>query len=462
MFRTYGLRYLSEIVTKENLKVRPSKVVAGLEADKTNEFLQAIGKALERKLSSKEAVEAVNNGNTVSSPKENKAGRKNEEKVDAKASKTKTKNDKVIESSKKTVQNDRRPKPATKQAAKNESDPRKPKSKVLKNVSERNSIEKNDKTGEEVVPNEKSKQNAATNDRIELENPIELPDVSLSKITDDVKEATDSSHEMNHSLQERKESLNSDDVGNRSEDINGKVLDESTHEVTSKDLQTVSSDVIDTMPQKQERKSAKNKKEPIEELKALEAHSSEAPRKHEAAKPGEMPERKRSSLMKAAQSSSQETTTRPMTALRSATIRPASARPGAPRRRDRNVEIILQAEKFSTNIPESKPNANSFGVDLGDDGENLVVIDDNIIEDGITPSKINEALASIENAKEQGHLVQQILETQNAFAKTDVDGKLISDKKSEVRIQSNLKSLASLICSHRFIPNAGIRFKDLD
>lgn len=45
--------------------MRPAKVVAGLEADKTNEFLQAIGKAIERKIDCKEAVASVKNGVTA-------------------------------------------------------------------------------------------------------------------------------------------------------------------------------------------------------------------------------------------------------------------------------------------------------------------------------------------------------------------------------------------------------------
>lgn len=49
--------------------MRPSKIVAGLEADKTNEFLQAIGKAIDRKISSTEAVAAVKNGGSAETTK---------------------------------------------------------------------------------------------------------------------------------------------------------------------------------------------------------------------------------------------------------------------------------------------------------------------------------------------------------------------------------------------------------
>lgn len=47
---------------KQDLKARPSKIVAGLEAAKTNELLQAIAKAVDRKIDSTEAVEAVKSG----------------------------------------------------------------------------------------------------------------------------------------------------------------------------------------------------------------------------------------------------------------------------------------------------------------------------------------------------------------------------------------------------------------
>lgn len=59
------IEFSVELSANENIKVRPAKVVAGLEADKTNEFLQAIGKAIERKIDSTEAVAAVKNGTTA-------------------------------------------------------------------------------------------------------------------------------------------------------------------------------------------------------------------------------------------------------------------------------------------------------------------------------------------------------------------------------------------------------------
>lgn len=50
------------IVTGDSLTIRPAKVVAGHEADKTNEFLQALAKATRKKEEGKEAVQRVKNG----------------------------------------------------------------------------------------------------------------------------------------------------------------------------------------------------------------------------------------------------------------------------------------------------------------------------------------------------------------------------------------------------------------
>jgi TRAF3-interacting protein 1 len=61
-----------EIVTQQDLQVKTSKIVAGLEADKTNKLFQAIGYALENNLDSKEAVASVKSGNVPAKVKVSK------------------------------------------------------------------------------------------------------------------------------------------------------------------------------------------------------------------------------------------------------------------------------------------------------------------------------------------------------------------------------------------------------
>lgn len=56
---------LIELSTKRDIKVRPSKIIAGLEADKTNELLQAIAHAVNNKIDSGDAVATVKSGKVL-------------------------------------------------------------------------------------------------------------------------------------------------------------------------------------------------------------------------------------------------------------------------------------------------------------------------------------------------------------------------------------------------------------
>ena len=56
-----------KLITGINLTVRPTKIISGLEPTKTNELLQAIGKALDKKIDSKEAIIHYKNQNQKNS-----------------------------------------------------------------------------------------------------------------------------------------------------------------------------------------------------------------------------------------------------------------------------------------------------------------------------------------------------------------------------------------------------------
>lgn len=93
--------YVLETITKNDLAVRPSKIIAGLEPTETNLLLQAIGKAIEKKLDSKEYIKQLQSGeiaiknekNKTSKPKTIKKTR-NPEKLTPKSNNT-PKNNKI-------------------------------------------------------------------------------------------------------------------------------------------------------------------------------------------------------------------------------------------------------------------------------------------------------------------------------------------------------------------------------
>ncbi|XP_050317896.1 TRAF3-interacting protein 1 [Bactrocera neohumeralis] len=137
-------------------------------------------------------------------------------------------------------------------------------------------------------------------------------------------------------------------------------------------------------------------------------------------------------------SSTNNTSNRPRTSLRPPSARPASARPGAPRRRDRNVEIVLQPND-QVKLSGINVKLESFG-DLDDDGENLVVIEDantvNIAESAKEmPSAEDTELGS--NLEQQGHLVQQILETQKEFMQQQNGNSSVGRNEKDMELTNN-------------------------
>lgn len=124
-----SLLFIIELATKQDVKARPSKIVAGLEADKTNELLIAIAKAIDRKIDTTGAVALVKSGKVNDTQKKDskvpkvndasprKATKEQKESTKAKSSDTKT--------TKKTVSNSK----AVKQSSKESNNPSKIKTK---------------------------------------------------------------------------------------------------------------------------------------------------------------------------------------------------------------------------------------------------------------------------------------------------------------------------------------------
>lgn len=110
-----------------------------------------------------------------------------------------------------------------------------------------------------------------------------------------------------------------------------------------------------------------------------------------------------------------ESIERPRTSLRPPSARPASSRPAAPRRRDKNVEIVLQPDEIMK-VGDINMKMEAFTKELEDDGENLVIIEDSaVVSDSFMNERLNQSNSEEINEDEQGKLVQQILETEKNF-----------------------------------------------
>lgn len=183
---------------------------------------------------------------------------------------------------------------------------------------------------------------------------------------------------------------------------------------------------LDKLPEKKsaEKRSAAEKVSivsenlPQEKAPPPEKTAREKPIKEKAAAEKPIAKTSERSPIELPQKAIAEKVTKPGTALRSAALRPVSARPSAPRRRDRNIKQILHTENLiHESTDQSKSDKKNFLADF-DDGDNIIITD--IIQDNI--STIDDvAPETIDNNTDgkQGHLVQQILETQTAILKAD-------------------------------------------
>ena len=89
--RASKIKYLEKVIkcvsyaSRKNLTVRPGKVVAGQEAEKTNELLQALANILDNNIDTRDAVERVKNGGKSTKTPVDSSNRK-EDKVPSTAS----------------------------------------------------------------------------------------------------------------------------------------------------------------------------------------------------------------------------------------------------------------------------------------------------------------------------------------------------------------------------------------
>lgn len=386
-------------MTQQDLQIKTSKVVAGLEADKTNELLQAIAFALENKLDSKEAVTAVKNGNSIKAkPVKNES---------------KTKAPPAVKANKAQPLRDRTPSNETKQKklpSQRTSLERKPSIKEKEKVTKEKPSSRS-KVGDKKVKKVPSKENGEkeeeqkiiTNGSIESHNSIILSRKNSQEKNDEIIIEPQVKEEESKALSEETK-VN----GDLNHSNNNAVEIEKENEVYVKPQDELAA-IID------EEAEYRRKEKQVKKLSSRHRQKSVEDEKNQEPPPAQ-PEK----IERLQSSQKRDSFERPRTSLRPPSARPTSSRPAAPRRRDKNVEIVLQPEE-SVKLGNINVRMESFTKELEDDGENLIIIEDpsitsdNFLENRLPKNPSAESAGSTNLEDDHGHLVQQILETEKNF-----------------------------------------------
>lgn len=446
-----NISIILESVTSRDLTVKTSKIVAGLEAEKTNELLQAIGYAIENKLDSSDAVNAIvkNKPAPLTKQKESKASVPVKSEIKEKVASVKQKslsNNKApskVEPKKVVPQRPTDKKIATKENSK----PVKEKDRSISKT--RTSEQKDNKTkttlkkipskekevfGENVEKlngdsfngsqdTQSSLQSFQRQESEEKVSIVELPIVNGNN-------GDHSNHDKKPAIEESELKVNGDTNHNHEPEIE-------VHVKPQDELAAIIDEEAEIRrKEKQSKKfSAKHRQKTVEDgsqEKSSSENGESMLQKQNSKEQVDKVDRFQSSYKR-------ESVDRPRTSLRPPSARPASSRPAAPRRRDKNVEIVLQPEE-TIKLGEVNVKMENFTKELEDDGENLVIIEDpmmasdNFINERLGINNLEKELVDNDDA---GHLVQQILETQKDFSGVlgMADGKAEAKKTEIVREQ---------------------------
>ncbi|XP_077301070.1 intraflagellar transport 54 [Arctopsyche grandis] len=449
------------IVTESSLSVRPSKIISGQEPEKTNELLQKIGEALQQNLNSSQAVKMVTSKNispkaaveekvAKTNSKTSKTEKKNldkdaklktdEKKVKSISKTESTVKSKVSNRTKKTEEN--KNKPISDKNVNNE-----PKLKSQKSIDrstardinsskrvnekksivdpkiihEDESIETNHTESKEINETEHS------NEIIEMKPIINIEEVSKnSNKKDSTQGSRPTSHDLRNSdpfisLQSDIPSIPNDMLEDKSEIENirtehnveeSRIIDENSENSTKNEKsREVSAKMEPIKPNESSNKEIKNRAISTKSIRGRDTIA-----KNKSVSLDEDSESK--SLSKNEKNSIAPTNIsevkRPTTSLRPPSVRPSSSRPGAPRFKDSNVDIITSTTEI---VPKAKVNIiveNYDNQPEEDDGSVVVeqtIFDENVIDGEFSKPQPESVISG------HGHLVQQILET-----KKELDG----------------------------------------
>ncbi|XP_011863655.1 PREDICTED: TRAF3-interacting protein 1 [Vollenhovia emeryi] len=384
-----------KLISGANLTVRASKIVSGQEPTKTNELLQAIGRALDKKVSSREAIEHYKK----SLEKKTKAG-------------TKSKSTTKEETSKKPASRQTSQTRKSSEKDKISAERKKRSSSTGKVASSEAKHDKNERIEESKARsgNDRKEESSKNIEAIDIPPAEPVPNKvptsaqrrrpsSSAKVKQDATITADA-NDLTREEQARHRSASS--RPRRSAHVNG--LQEKIGS-----LQTSSNNEEQTRPVTSGY-ARETKENGMEE---------ESARQQSVDKSDKPTSELAGSQVEAEMTVSQQSNARPKTSLRPPSARPISARPAAPRMRAKteaivNEEIQTPVGNISVIVENSDLKNDD---DDDDDAEDMVVMEakgsgSDLLENG--DYKIDNQLM-----QEHGHLVAQILETQRELVNTD-------------------------------------------
>lgn len=359
-----------EIVTEKSIAARPSKIVAGLEATKTNELLQVIGNALNKKLDSSSAVSQILSESGQGEPKVKTKSKPLRDEKKSTTSKTSINSTPRV---KKTVE---------KKKSEEKAPPTVPKIKVSTNKAAKDeSVRKSSKTDKKLISKDKVSSKSDKKGTLspkKEKKPSETPKTPKSPMIVEPEEIPEVE------IEEKLEIIKPENISPREFQTSSDVLATKTDasnllEIDDKRAESVT-------PTKRQKTSVKRepRNTPVPVI---------------ADQPLEM--------LSITKDAPKVDAIRPKTSLRPPSVRPSSARPGAPRLKDKNDVILPQDEL----VPMGKVNViiENYSAAEDQDNEETVVVeaplDPALQEPVVIPQKIE-----IDIPAEKGHLVAQILE----------------------------------------------------
>ncbi|XP_058467621.1 TRAF3-interacting protein 1 [Malaya genurostris] len=417
---------VTKAVTGKDLKVRPSKVIAGLEPDKTNELLQAIGSALEKKLDSTSAVQnyistTANERRTQDAPAISNGKPAKDEKKSEKRSKDKLKEkEKEKGRSKDKTKRSEEPSDVKKDEATIKKEKVEKTSKSKEKDKDNNKVDKQRTGKEETKKLEKSRSRDKEKGIKRTESIIDEPSVANTNLQ---LNKTSVDNDSKDSLKENGDTVELNDTKNTklAEDELVTVIDE---DAELRRIERNSSRRSSLKKQSGLTPSENNVLGDLNQFNGLDVQDlnrqingvlGDVLSRHDSDPVEPIASERISAKVPVNRQQSVDSVIRPRTSLRPPSVRPPSARPGAPRRKERNVEIVLQPNE-TTKLGEINVKMEVFNNELlDDDGENLIVIEDPT-QIGSVYSETTEIEQENKGELDQGHLVQQILETQKEFS----------------------------------------------